>query len=625
MTLPIEKIEKDLPKKYSKYARRQHDKTVYYESEFEENGKDNKTAWERLYDRFFSTRMKAIISGAIILLIITIISLSVAAFVYFQRSFFKPENVSLIITAPTSAKSNELVEINFEYENKNRASLSEAEIKVEFGKYFVPVQEQESFKVAGLNSGVIPVGKINSGSKKEITIAGHFVGPENFKENIQGILNYKPEKTNTIYSTQGKSTTTITSSPIVIDFDSPKEIVSGSSVDLIVSCKNTSRETIRDIKLIIEYPNGFSFDSTDPSFTQDKVWLINELKPQEEKKFNLRGILTGEIGTFQKFKGQVETQATQGNIVYAIHEYAPKIVNSPITLKQNVENEIVYSGNSLNYTIEFFNNSDVPIRDAILNLKFEDRVLDFSELELDEKGFYDSKNKTITWKASDVPALKLIEPNESGQVRFHIPVKNPLPIQNKTDTNFTIETKASIDSEDIPSPIRANKTILTNSLLVKIGTEIPFVVTGKYKEGELPPRVGKETTYTLTIEVGSYINDLKNTEISSVLPTGVFWKGNIEGIKVENLLFNERANTMVWKVGGVTHGEGLLSPTQKISFDVSIVPSVDQVGTSSTLMKDIMLKATDVFTGQNISKNHDKKTIYLEDIKTQKANGSVVE
>ncbi len=622
--MPLKKIREDLPKKYSKYAQREHEKTSYHEEKFEERNLNNKNAWDRLRDRFFATRVKAIISGAIILLIVTIISLSTAAFVYFQQSFFKQENVSLILTAPKSADSNQLVEITFEYENKNRASLSEGEIKVEFGKYFVPVQNQENLKVAGLNNGVIEIGKINPHSKKEITIAGHFVGPEGFVENIQGNLSYQPEDTSVIYSTLGKASTTITSSPIVINFDSPKEIVAGSSVDLIITCTNTSRESIHDVKLIIDYPKNFSFAESEPSFVQDKVWFINELPPQEEVQFNLRGILSGDIGTFQKFQAQVETQATQENIVYAVHEYAPKIISSPIILSQQVSDNVIYAGDSINYTVKFFNNSNVPIRDAILKLSFEDEVLNFNELDLDKKGFYDSKNKTILWKASDVPALKLLEPNDSGEVRFNIVLKERLPIQDTTDTNFTIQTKASIDSEDIPTPIRDNKTILTNLLLVKIGTEVPFEITGKYKEGELPPRVGKETTYTLTMEVGSQNNDLKDAEISAVLPTGVFWKENVEGAKKDSLSFNERANTMNWKIGGITHGEGLLTPTQKISFDVSIIPSVDQINKSPVLMREIMFKATDIFTGQIISKSYGTKSTSLEDEKTQE-NSSVKE
>lgn len=622
--MPIKKIREDLHKKQSKYARREHEKTAYHEWEFEENNKNNKTTWEKLRDRFFATKVKAIISGAIILLVITIILLSVTAFVYFQKSFFTQDNVALNITAPTTADSNDLVEITFEYENKNRAALKDAEIKVQFGKYFVPVKDQANFKVASLNSGVIEIGNINPFSKEGITIAGHFVGPENFVENIEGNLNYQPEKTSTIYSTQGKASTTITSSPIVISFESPKEIVGGSSLDLKIACRNTSRESIRDVKLIINYPNTFSFKDAEPNFTQDKVWFIDELLPQKEQEFNLQGILGGDVGVSQKFEAQVETQASQGNITYALHEYAPTIVSAPIILSQSTGNKVVYAGDVINYTIKFVNDSDVPIRDAILNVVFEDRVLDFNKLDLDKKGFYDSKNKNIIWKASDVPALKLIEPRESGEVYFNIPLKENLPIQDTTDTNFIIETKASIDSEDIPSPIRANKTILTNSLIVKVGTQVPFIVTGKYKEGELPPRVGKETIYTLTIEVGSYNNDLKDVEISAVLPTGVFWKENVEGEKKNSLSFNERANTMNWKIGGITHGEGLLTPTQKISFDISIIPSADQIGKTPTLMKDIILKASDIFTNIDISKRHDKKTIYLEDEQTYD-NNTVVE
>lgn len=43
MPLPIEKIQEDLLKKYSKYARRRPEKTSYYEEKFEENRKGDKT------------------------------------------------------------------------------------------------------------------------------------------------------------------------------------------------------------------------------------------------------------------------------------------------------------------------------------------------------------------------------------------------------------------------------------------------------------------------------------------------------------------------------------------------------------------------------------------------------
>ena len=437
-------------------------------------------------------------------------------------------------------------------------------------------------------------------------------------ENIIGDLYYQPKKTSVIYSVQGKSTTAITSSPIVVDFESPKEVVGGSSLDLIITCHNTSRRPIDNIKLVIDYPNTFSFKSAEPYFAQDKTWFIDSLPSQGEQIMRLQGVLSGDVGTVQMFRAQVEAQASQDNIIYATHKYSPIIVSAPIVLSQharNIKDNTVYAGNELNYTINFLNDSNLPIRDAILNVYLDSKVLNFEDLDLDDKGYYDSVNSLVTWKASDIPALKLLEPHESGQVHFTIPIMETLPIKSTADTNFVIETRASIDSEDIPSPIRNNKTILTNSLLIKVGTQVPFVVTGKYKDGELPPRVGKKTTYTLTIEVGSYNNDLKDVIVSAVLPTGVIWDGSISGDKKDSVSFNQRANSLSWNIGGVTHGEGLFLPSKQISFDVSITPSIDQVRSAPVLIKDINLKAVDLFTNTEVAVNHLNKTTILEEDK----------
>lgn len=627
--MAIKKVKEDLYKSNSKYAKREHNETVYKGSEFEDgSNQDNQSNWQGIQDRLLGTRAKAIVVGATALSIIAIISLMVAAFVYFQRTFFIQDNVQLQVIAPETADSNQLVEIVFAYENNNRASLSEAEIKVNFGKYFIPISDQQNFRSAGLSNGVISIGNIEQYSKSKISLAGHFVGPEDSVENIIGDLYYKPEKTNVIYSTQGRSATTITSSPIVIDFDSPKELVSGSNLDLKITAKNTSRQTIRNIKLIIDYPNTFSLQKAEPSFAQNNTWFIDELAPQDEISVNLKGILGGDLGMAQKFKAQVETQAGQGGIVYAIHEYAPIIIGSPIILDQKIsgiKNDIAYVGNILSYSMSFLNDSELPIRDAIIKVFLKSEVLDFSELDLDRIGYYDSKNKSITWKASDIPALKLLEPHDSGEVHFTIPVTENFPIDDTTDTNFVIETQISIDSEDIPSPIRNNKTILTNSHLVKVGAQIPLTITGQYKSGVLPPQVGKKTTYTFTIEAGSHNNDLKDAVVSAVLPTGVTWEGNVSGDKEDNFVFNERSNSFTWNIGGITHGEGLLLPAKKVSFDVSIIPSIEQTGSSPVLIKDINLKAIDLFTNTEASVNHLQKTTFLEEDKQVDKKEVVIE
>jgi len=596
--MSIKELEKDLQRKDSSSIQREHNKTVYDVWKSKETNEGEGSIWQKIKDKMLGTRLKAITIGGIVVFSVVFIALVTASFVYFQGGFFASERVALIMEAPSDIGSNTLTEISFTYNNHNRASLHDAQIAVQFGDYFVPAENQDNFERVSDSQGIITIGTIEGNSKDTIALAGHFVGPANSVADISGTLRYIPDRTTTRYEVEARTTTTITSSPISIDVNAPLEIVSGNLIDAAIIVKNTSTDTVSDLKLTIDTPENFSMYNATPIPTNGKTWFIRTIAPQDEYVIHVRGGLDASIGTAQLFNMEVGTQESDAKYVtYASEKYAPRIVGSPIIVRQNIEGtdgSVVYAGDRLKYIIKFINNSDVPLREAIVSVKFDTAALDFAQLDLENKGDYDEKEKTITWKASDIPELQLLKPQESGEISFTIPVLKKLPVNSKEDHDFSVSTLVSIDSDDIPSELRENKTVLSNVLTKTVGAKVLLGSNLEYVEGALPPKVGEKTKYTVTLTVDNINNDISNTVVTVPLPTQVKF---VSGDDVE---FNKRTNEVVWTIGDIVHGAGVTSEKIQTTFDVDIIPSIDQIGESPLILQQQTLVAEDLFAGVHV-------------------------
>lgn len=608
--MSLREIEKDIQKHESEIIKREHDTTAYdvwrsQEKIQEDVGSDN---WQKIKDRLVGVRIRGIVLGGIILFGITIIVSSVVSFVYFQKGFFAQERVALSIETSQAINSNKLTEVTFVYDNDNRATLSNAEIAVGFGDHFVPAGEQDNFTQVSDSQGVIRIGKIGGHDKGKFVLTGYFAGPQNSINTISGILRYTPEKTNVRYETNARAVTTITSSPVIIDVESPLSVVSGNLMNIVFKIKNTSDTDLSQLKFSVEMPDTFSLYNSSPLPNYGNTWLLDGIKAKSEIAVVIRGGIGAAVGTRQSFTGRVFSQNSTNDIVeYANVTYTPNMIQSPITVQQKLvgNSDVVYPSERLSYIVTFINNSDVPLRDAIVTVNLDSAVLDYEKLELLDGGDYDQENRRIVWKAADVPALKIFEPQKMGEVRFIVPVLENLPVNNDQDYHFSTSSIASIDSEDIPSELRENKTVLSNILTVPVGAKVLYEPKIAFKSGAKKLKVGEETIYTVTIKMGSVNNDLDNVKVFLPLPTHTKYEGNADNDGME---YNERSNELVWDIGKMTHGTGITSDAREISFDLSIKPSIDQLGAYVPIIKSQKIAGVDTFTQKNFEFSRDVLT-----------------
>jgi len=324
---------------------------------------------------------------------------------------------------------------------------------------------------------------------------------------------------------------------------------------------------------------------------------------------------------------------SDGNfVVFDKQDFETQIISPILTIKQTLENKednIINAGDVLKYIIGFTNTGNIGLRDAVVTVVLNGKILDFSKIDVD-KGSYDEKTGTITWKESDVPSLASIGANASGSVDFSIPVKSIIPIEDKSSKDFVVSSIAKIDSPDIPISNGSNKIIGENSLNLKLASKVLFNTTAYYTDakiknsGPIPMKVGSETSFAIHWAITNVSNDITGAKVVASLPSGVHWTGQVYPDN-EKITYDERTGQVSWDAGDIGAGTGVIGSPREVIFQVAITPQSNQIGEPITLVNKSTFTATDTFVSQDITKDNDAKDTQLyEDPTVGSANGKVV-
>jgi hypothetical protein len=115
----------------------------------------------------------------------------------------------------------------------------------------------------------------------------------------------------------------------------------------------------------------------------------------------------------------------------------------------------------------------------------------------------------------------------------------------------------------------------------------------------LPPRSGENTTYTITWQAKNYYNNVKNVKVKAVLPENVKLTGRIFPEEESGkFTFDSGSRELVWNVGDLEAGEGILNPAPNISFQVAITPLESQRGGQAELVGEAEISGEDSWTGK---------------------------
>ncbi|KKR21955.1 MAG: hypothetical protein UT50_C0002G0046 [Candidatus Moranbacteria bacterium GW2011_GWA2_39_41] len=564
---------------------------------------------------------KILKTGSLIAGVIIGITLILVAVYQIRKSSFNESRVVVSIDGQSEAKSGKLLTYEISYNNNNWGSLKGAVLRITHPESFKP-EESLQYREESPTVSVVNLDDLAGHATGKIIFGGRAFAPSGTLMFIKADLVYTPANFNSQFSANAQMGINVISTPMSLEIMAPQNLASGDSLDYQIDYKNIGAEDFENIRLKVDFQDGFIFSKANPSPSEgNNIWYIGHLSAGEEGKIIVNGKLQGTEGNIKKTVVQIGT-INQGQFVnYNENDVSTEIVASPLVITQTVNGTLEYNadaGESLNFEIQYKNKSDIGLKNVIVKEVLDSQILDYSTLDM-AGGSFDTQTKVIEWKSIDYPELANLAPGKGGSIKFSVKVKNVIPVQTVNDKNFVISGIARIDSPDIATSLDMNKIIAGNRIDIKLKSKLILDVKGYYSDllisnfGPIPPIVGQSTSYTIHLKVGSVFNDITDGRVEVILPNGVVMTGKMYP-EDSNLDYNERSNILVWNVGNVQAGNGALNSLREVSFQVKIKPSPNQADYAVELIKDVSFSAKDTFIKKDLKiQSGNKTTMLLED------------
>jgi hypothetical protein len=211
-------------------------------------------------------------------------------------------------------------------------------------------------------------------------------------------------------------------------------------------------------------------------------------------------------------------------------------------------------------------------------------------------------------------------------------VLSVLPLLRSDGTTFKnpqVNVDATISGTRV-SEGAANEAVQTDiSKVIKINTDVTLLSKTLHRSGPfsnsgaIPPVAEKPTTYTINWLLSNTSNNVKNAKVEATIPLGVTWVGMISPAS-EDVSYDDQTRKVTWNVGDLKAGTGIDTDSRQAFFQVSLLPSVDQVGSSPSLLKDIVFTGQDDWSGNSLKVGVRNATTVLTGESSSKGEGSVV-
>lgn len=567
---------------------------------------------------FFNLNKFKIIAGLILIGIIVGL-----LFYFFGRSSFSESQIIFAIEGPREIASGELVSYKLNYQNNSQTDLKDVKLSFFYSVDAVSVKDGNLNNVTNEN---IVLGDLNHGQGEEKIFNAYVIGDKGNIKTVKAILTFQPIGIRSVLKKEISLASTITSLPIPVNLVAPPNVISGQNLVYIIDYRNQSQQDFNDLRIKLKYPYGFKFSSATPSPSDGQsVWDVSRLKQGTGSRITIQGNLNGNQAeakivalTLQK---KITTPAGDTYVDFEKTE-ATSIVSSPylsvaVSVNDSI-NYITHLSDNLNYVINFKNNSSVDVSALTLSAKLEGGMFDLSSVQSD--AFFDSRNNTITWNPSIIPALSFLHPGQAGTAKFSVRIKNNFT-GNIGSSNALVKVSGHIETPNIPPELDIDNLDANDQLITRISSAPTFdqrIVRNDEQfgaNGPYPLKVDNKTIFTVRWILVNPATDISPAKITAVLAPGVSWENRVRvNGNQPPPNFDSKLSVVSWDLDTLPAGTGTNFPKYEGVFQISVTPSVNQVGQAPPLLKNIRFDGVDVLTKEKISRTiQDSNTFNIVD------------
>jgi len=536
--------------------------------------------------------MKRLIT--ILIFLITIVG--IVGYWQWERQRFSKGDIKLEILGPREVGLAEEVEFVVRYRNLGHIRLDNPELVFEFPDN--AILEDGVYPRQKLGDGKLGIA-IYPGEERTFSFRAKLLGAEGDVLTARAMLSYQPAGLNVRFENETTFTTTIKSVPITLTFDFPSKIEPGKDFQFQINYFSNIDYPLLGLRITAEYPAGFQFKESSPRGLEEKEWELPPLNRAEGGRITITGKIDGQPGDQKIFRADIGMWRDGEFILFRRIAKGIEIAKPTIQIVQRInrqENYIASPGEHLHYEILFRNVGNETLTGLYLTVNLISEVFNFGTLSTPEGVV--TGNNSITWNWREVGDLQFLEPQEEGRVEFWIRTKENWPIVG-------LERGAVLQSVVFLGPLKEEFITKVNST-IEVSQKALFQDEVFGNSGPIPPQAGLTTTYTITWNVKNHHNKVSDAEVRAVLPKNVKLTGKIfPEVELANFTFDSVSREIVWKIGEMEIGQGIINPAPNISFQVAFTPDEFQVGRALDLIGPVEITGKDVWTEQ-ILKSRDR-------------------
>ncbi|MBU1292573.1 hypothetical protein KJ819_00715 [Patescibacteria group bacterium] len=567
------------------------------------------------------------ISWAVIFLIVAAVFFVLAVagaayFLIFGARAVSTDRVIISIDAPTAIASGDTVALLLSVQNNNPVPIHSTLIAVDFPE---TTRSAESMDTP-LNHFEDTLGDIEPGKAGQQTIRAVLFGAENERVSIPLRFEYRVEGSNAVFVKETTYDVAITSSPLSVRAEAVTEATAGQPLTFAVTVRSNATTRVEHVAVLAQYPFGFTARKG-----EGPLFPIGSLDPGEEKTVAITGTLAGENSEQKVFRFTAGTRANADAsllaVSYTTTEAAVTLGKPFLNTSLSVNHDggaspVVSAGSQAQGIISWANTLSTPILDGEILIKLSGAALDPSSVSA-YGGFYRSSDTTLIFSKETNSELARLAPGATGNGSFTFATKNPAAltgVKNPTVTATVSVSGRRVGESNVPESV-SSSLVRT----IKVGTDLSLKARALYSIGAFkntgpwPPVADTETTYTIELVLANTLNSVANASVSATLPSYVTYTGAVSPDD-GSLTYNPTSRRVTWNAGEVPAGAG----SRTMSFQVKLLPSVSQRGTSPILMSAQQITGTDRFTQKSISfTNPEVTTNTLADPQFQANSGTV--
>lgn len=536
-------------------------------------------------------------------------------YVFFRGPTFFRRDVVLSLSVPQAVRSGEDIELKVVIANNTPFPLRDGELILTFPEGALVEGEPRTKENR-------TVGTLDVKGQWRVAIPVRLLGAKDAAKSFSARFTYRPGTVASRFENTAETAATLTSSPIALSLELPKEAFPKSEARYVLKYENTAGVALPETAIRVEYPKDFSVTRLAPAPTQGAEWNLGQLKSDARGTITIEGLFP-DMQLDQEFRATLGILADDQFVPYGEVAGVTRIVKPFLELDPTVNGKESYPaapGERISYAVRWRNTGSVGLENIVIRARLIGSYFDVGSVN-PRDGVFDGRTNEIVWTSRTVSALAIAGSNETDTVHFEVNLQSGILSGASGEKELSVVVLWTIETTTVPPEFTFKRIASEAKIETPISSRVELAASGFFTEpsqtfsnsGPIPPRVNETTTYAIHWSLKTFTNPVERLEVSAFLAPGVEFTGKTTVLKgdVPTPRFDDSTGEIVWKIDTLPSGVGVSGPPAEAVFQVALTPSLLQKNTSPLLVSDSRLMAVDGFTGVRLEDRASRITTYL--------------